>query len=153
MAQKTQIEAAREGIVTEQMRLVAEREGLDTETVLKLVAKGRMVILYSRNQPHAEPVAVGHPARTKVNANIGTSEDRLDLELELAKLRAAIEAGTDTVMDLSTGGDLDKIRREIVKKSSVPVGSVPIYQTVKSRRRQSRAAKSGSSTRMPSLPT
>ena len=131
MVETTQIEAARRGVVTEQMRQVAQKEGLDEDVVRHLVAEGRIVILYNPNHSNGGAVAVGHPARTKVNANIGTSEDRMDVDLELAKLRAAIAAGTDTVMDLSTGGDLDKIRRKIIAESSVPVGSVPIYQTVK----------------------
>ncbi|RKY19660.1 MAG: phosphomethylpyrimidine synthase [Planctomycetota bacterium] len=131
MVEKTQIEAAKRGVVTEQMQQVAESEGLDEDVVRHLVAEGRMVILYNPNHSGGGAAAVGHPARTKVNANIGTSEDRMDVDLELAKLRAAIAAGTDTVMDLSTGGDLDKIRRRIIAESSVPVGSVPIYQTVK----------------------
>ena len=112
------------------MRKIAENERLEPEYVREEVASGRMVILYSR-KANAEPVAVGGGTRTKVNANIGTSADSADIELELEKLRVAIHTGADTVMDLSTGGDLDEIRRAIIAESTVPVGYVPIYQTIK----------------------
>lgn len=110
------------------MQRIARSEGLRPEYVRDEVAHGRMVILHSRR---SSPVAIGGGARTKVNANIGTSADSTDLELELEKLRVAVHTGADTVMDLSTGGDLDEIRRAIIEETTVPVGYVPIYQTVK----------------------
>jgi len=112
------------------MRQVAKDEGLDVEYVRSAVESGKMVIAYSRNSK-AHPVAIGGGTRTKVNANLGTSKDNASVELELEKLKVAVHAGADTVMDLSTGGNLDEIRRAIIKNSTVPVGSVPIYQTVK----------------------
>lgn len=123
----TQIFMAKKGIITDEMKSVAAREGVDAEFIREGVAKGTIVIL--KNINHAiEPVGVGEGLFTKVNANIGTSSDLVDIDEELKKLRAAITAGADTVMDLSTGGDLDEIRRIILKESTIPVGTVPIYQ-------------------------
>ncbi|MCD6132718.1 MAG: phosphomethylpyrimidine synthase ThiC [Deltaproteobacteria bacterium] len=123
----TQIEAARKGIITEEVKIVAKDEHIDEGLLAERVAKGEVVIL--KNRVHdIHPVGVGKGLRTKVNANIGTSPDVFSLDTELEKLRAAEEAGADTVMDLSTGGNLDEIRREILRRSKVVVGNVPIYQ-------------------------
>jgi len=106
---------------------IAKKEGVSVRYLKQGIKRGRIVIL--KNKLHRiKPLAIGEGLTTKVNANIGTSPDVADLRIELKKLSAAIEAGADTVMDLSTGGDIDKIRREIVKHSKVPVGTVPIYQ-------------------------
>lgn len=106
---------------------IAKKEGVSVQYLKTSIKKGRIVLL--KNKKHRiKPLAVGEGLTTKVNANIGTSPDVADLKLELKKLIAAIEAGADTVMDLSTGGNIDKIRREIVKHSKVPIGTVPIYQ-------------------------
>ena len=124
---ETQIEYARRGVVTEEVRLVAEREGLDAERVRRGVASGRIVVM--GNAVTACPaLGVGEGLRVKVNANVGTSRDLCDPELELEKARVAVEAGADTLMDLSTGGDLDAIRRRILGEVEVPLGTVPIYQ-------------------------
>ncbi len=123
----TQVEAARAGVITEEVRYIAEKEHRSVEFIAEGVMNGTIVVL--RNVAHdVKPVGVGSGLRTKVNANIGTSSDVADVEKELAKLRAAIEARADTVMDLSTGGDIDGIRRAILKESSIPVGNVPVYQ-------------------------
>ncbi len=106
---------------------VAKKEGVSVAYLRKGIKQGRIVLL--KNKKHAiQPLAVGEGLTTKVNANIGTSPDLADLKIELKKLTAAIDAGADTVMDLSTGGDIDRIRRAIVRKSKVPIGTVPIYQ-------------------------
>ena len=106
---------------------IAKREGVSVKYLEQGIKKGRIVLL--KNRLHRiKPLAVGEGLTTKVNANIGTSPDISDLKHELRKLAASIEAGADTVMDLSTGGDIDKIRRAIVKHSTVPIGTVPIYQ-------------------------
>ena len=108
-------------------RQIAKKEGISVKYLKQGIKNGRIVLL--KNRVHRiRPLAVGEGLTTKVNANIGTSPDVADLNLELHKLNASIEAGADTVMDLSTGGDIDKIRRAIVKHSSVPIGTVPIYQ-------------------------
>jgi len=102
-------------------------EGMSRAALEESVEKGRVVILASRRHG-IRPVAVGRGTRVKVNANIGTSPDRSDLGQELAKLRTAIQAGADAVMDLSVGGDVDEVRRAVVAESKVPVGTVPVYQ-------------------------
>jgi phosphomethylpyrimidine synthase len=110
------------------MELCAVREGRDPEFIRKGVEEGTIVIL--RNAVHGAiaPLAVGKGLRTKINANIGTSKDRVDIALELEKVRVAEAAGADTVMDLSTGGDVAAIRKAVLRASSVPLGTVPIYQ-------------------------
>ena len=129
-----QMDAAREGRVTPELERVATDEGLDPREILPGIAAGTVVILKNVRNSH-RPVGLGGGLRTKVNANIGTSGDASDLEEELAKLDAAVAAGVDAVMDLSTGGDIDAIRHEIVERSPVPVGTVPIYQAgVRARR-------------------
>ncbi|MHC4480529.1 MAG: phosphomethylpyrimidine synthase ThiC [Planctomycetota bacterium] len=124
----TQLESARQGMLTPQMRHVGAEEGLDAAYVRAGVAGGSVVVLANNRRADLKPVGVGKGLRTKVNANIGTSPDRGAPEGELAKLRAAVEAGADTVMDLSTGGDIDQVRRHLIGHSPVPLGTVPIYQ-------------------------
>ncbi|MCS6798640.1 MAG: phosphomethylpyrimidine synthase ThiC [Myxococcota bacterium] len=129
----TQLEFARLGIVTPQMRRVAEREGhLTPEQVRDEVAAGRMIV--PANRAHLsmrlDPMAIGRAARTKVNANLGASPVRASVDEEVEKMRWAVRWGADTVMDLSTGGDLDRCREAIVRAATVPVGTVPIYQMI-----------------------
>src|SRR3954447_19055817 len=128
----TQIEQARQGIVTQEMEAVARRENLDPALVRDEVARGRMVI--PANVVHLElglePMGIGIMARCKVNANIGNSAVTSDIDNELAKLKMAVDLGADTAMDLSTGGNIDAIRRAIIAASPVPIGTVPLYQAV-----------------------
>ncbi len=124
----TRIEAARAGNITEEFREVAEREGVDARCLTKAIADGTVVITKNTRRTNIEPLGVGKGLRTKTNANIGSSQDVIDPADELAKLHAAIEAGVDAVMDLSTGGDVNAIRKAILAQSSVPIGTVPIYQ-------------------------
>jgi phosphomethylpyrimidine synthase len=127
-ATMTQLELAREGIISPQMRLVAQNEGVETEFIRRGVAEGTIVIPANTNHTNLVPCGIGQGLKTKVNANIGTSSDFGDIDTELEKLRVAIDCGTDTVMDLSTGGDISAIRRAIIASSPVPIGTVPIYQ-------------------------
>jgi len=124
----TQLESAREGMVTPQMQAVAEAEGLDAEFIREGVARGVVVIPANINHAGLVPCGIGQGLLTKVNANIGTSSDFGDINTELEKLRIAIDAGADTVMDLSTGGDIGAIRRAIIAASPAGIGTVPIYQ-------------------------
>jgi len=124
----TQMHLARKGFVTDQMRAVAEQEGLDPEFVRSEVARGRMIIPCNVNHKALKPIGIGINCRCKVNANIGSSPVACDPEAELRKLEVALKYGADTVMDLSTGGDINAIREAIIANSSVPVGTVPIYQ-------------------------
>ena len=126
----TQLLAARSGEITPEMEFVARREGLAVEQIREEVAAGRMVI--PANKVHIagvlEPMAIGIAAKCKINANIGNSAVTSNVQEELEKLHTAVHFGADTVMDLSTGKDIDNIRRQITAASPVPIGTVPIYQ-------------------------
>ncbi|MBW1675057.1 MAG: phosphomethylpyrimidine synthase ThiC [Deltaproteobacteria bacterium] len=126
----TQLESARTGVITEAMHRVAQTEAIDPEALCARVADGTVVIPLNKKHNSIQPVGIGKGLSVKVNANIGTSGDQVDLMEELEKLQAAIEAKADTIMDLSTGGDITKVRQAIIKSSSIPVGTVPIYQAV-----------------------
>jgi len=124
----TQLELARKGTISPQMEAVAQHEGIEAEFIRQGVAKGTIVIPSNPKHMNLVPCGIGQGLRTKVNANIGTSSDYGSVDTELEKLRVAIDCGADTVMDLSTGGDISAIRRAIIGSSSLPVGTVPIYQ-------------------------
>jgi len=124
----TQVELARNGIVSPQVKRVAEKEGLQVDFILQGLIDGTIVIPANPNHKNLIPCGIGKGLSTKVNANIGTSSDLCDLDVELRKLQSAIDSGSDTVMDLSTGGDISAIRRAIIASSTVPIGTVPIYQ-------------------------
>jgi len=124
----TQLERAKRGEITPEMKEAASAESVEAEFIRENVAAGRIVILANKNRGQKKTCAIGVRLRTKVNANIGTSPDYADLDNELAKLHAAEEAGADTVMDLSTGGDTRAIRRKLLAQAKVPLGSVPIYE-------------------------
>jgi phosphomethylpyrimidine synthase len=119
---------ARKGTISPQVKHVAEKEGLDTDFIIRSLAAGEIVIPANINHTNLIPCGIGKGLRTKVNANIGTSSDFCDVNMELRKLQTATEFGADTVMDLSTGGDISAIRETIMSASTVPVGTVPIYQ-------------------------
>ena len=124
----TQIDEARAGRVTDEVRRAAKGEPLGAEDISGLIAAGQAVVCANRRRPAARGLsAIGRGLKVKVNANIGTSLDSPDVAGELAKLRAAVEAGADAVMDLSTGPDLQEVRRRILEESPVTVGTVPIY--------------------------
>src|SRR5437588_4669661 len=128
----TQIEAARKGVVTDEMHYVARREDLEPELIRDEVARGRLVI--PANTAHLgkrlEPMGIGVAAACKINANIGNSAVTGTIDDELEKLHTAVHLGADTVMDLSTGGNIDAIRQAIVDASPVPIGTVPVYQVI-----------------------
>jgi phosphomethylpyrimidine synthase len=124
---KTQLELAREGVITPQMATVAADEGLSPEYVRDKVAQGRIVIPWNRIR-NPRVAGIGEGLRTKVNASIGTSSDIIDYAAEVRKGLAAAESGADTLMELSVGGDLDRVRREVIAAVDLPVGNVPLYQ-------------------------
>ncbi len=124
----TQLELARKGIISPQMQIVAEQEKLDSEFIRLGIEEGNIVIPANTNHKNFTPFGIGKGLRTKINANLGTSSDYGTIQTELEKLQVAIDCGADTVMDLSTGGDIPAVRRAIIKASSVPIGTVPIYQ-------------------------
>jgi len=124
----TQIKEARKGNITLPLKKVSEGEGLPSDILLDLVAQGKVVIPYNPRHAPRNPSGIGQKLRTKVNVNIGTSRDFPGLAQELKKLAITLEYGGDTIMDLSTGGNLKKIRQKILEKSPIALGTVPIYQ-------------------------
>lgn len=135
---KNQMIEARKGKITEAMLTVAKEEEIDINILRQYVAEGKAVILANNRHKNFTPKGVGKGLRVKVNANLGTSPERADIKTELEKLEMAKKAGADAVMDLSTGGDLKKIRKAIIDNSDIPIGTVPIYQaaveTIKKRK-------------------
>ena len=127
---KTQMHYARKGHVTEEMECVARRERLTPEFVRSEVARGRLIIPANVRHVNLEPMGIGIAATCKINSNIGNSAVSSNIAEELEKLRYSIKYGADTVMDLSTGGDIASIRQAIIENSPVPVGTVPVYEAV-----------------------
>ena len=124
----TQLEYARKGIITDKMTQAALAEGVDAEFIRAGIAAGNIIICHNNKHANGKPLAVGKGLRTKVNANIGTSADDLDFAKELEKARVAVACGADALMDLSTGGPVDEIRRAIIAETSACIGTVPLYQ-------------------------
>ncbi len=124
----TQLEAANRGRISEQMEAAAQADGVSVELIREGLADGAIVLPANRHHAALRPLAIGAGLRIKVNANIGSSAEDAEEEHALRRLRAALEAGADAVMDLSTAGDLDLVRRAVVRESAAPVGTVPIYQ-------------------------
>jgi phosphomethylpyrimidine synthase len=124
----TQLEKARNNEITREMEIIAEYENIDVNELRKKIADGKIVIPASILHKNLDPIGIGEGLTVKVNANIGSSPDKADIDYELEKLRVCIEAKADTIMDLSTGGNIDTIRKEIISNSPIPVGTVPMYQ-------------------------
>ena len=131
MREKTQMYYARRGELTKQMSYVAKVEGIGENLLIDEVANGRIIIPANINHANLKPMGIGRKLKTKINANIGNSSLSSDICAELRKLEICLEFGADTVMDLSTDGDLDAIRSAIIEHSSVPVGTVPMYEILK----------------------
>jgi len=125
----TQLEKAKFNDVSKEMEDVAIKENLKVKELKNLIAEGKVVIPASTLHQNLKPIGIGNKLKTKINANIGTSPNKADINEELEKLKISIKYGADTVMDLSTGGDIDNIRKTIIKNSNVPIGTVPIYQS------------------------
>ena len=125
---RTQMYYAKQGIITEEMHYVAQVENLSPELVRSEVARGRMIIPANVNHTNLKPMAIGIAAKCKINSNIGSSALASDPAMEVEKLKVSEQYGADTLMDLSTGGDLDAIRREVIANATIPIGTVPIYQ-------------------------
>ena len=131
----SQMHYARQGIITEEMHFVAHRERIDPELVRSEIARGRAIIPANIHHRNLEPMGIGIAFRCKINANIGNSSVTSEATEELVKLGNAVKYGADTVMDLSTGGDIPAIRKEIIAASPVPIGTVPIYEAISRIRR------------------
>ena len=127
-AVRTQMYYAKKGIITDDMRHVAQIENLSAELVRSEIARGRLIIPANVNHKHLVPMSIGIAASCKINANIGSSALASDIAGEIEKVDVCLKYGADTIMDLSTGGDLDSIRRAVIEHSTVPIGTVPMYQ-------------------------
>jgi len=123
-----QMTSARKGVITNEVKTVAEGEDVSLDILSRRIAEGKAIITKNVTRKNVNPIGIGEGLRTKVNANVGTSSALCDLNLEIEKTKLAAKAGADTVMDLSTAGDLDEVRRRILEAVSIPVGTVPIYQ-------------------------
>ncbi|MBV8551380.1 MAG: phosphomethylpyrimidine synthase ThiC [Acidobacteriaceae bacterium] len=132
---RTQLYYARKGLITGEMQYVAQRESLAPELIRDEVARGRMIIPANINHRRLEPMCIGVASMCKINANIGNSSTTSNIDQELEKLDYAVRYGADTVMDLSTGGDIPRIRQAIIDASPVPIGTVPIYEALSRVRR------------------
>jgi phosphomethylpyrimidine synthase len=126
----TQMDAARKGIVTDPMRRVAEKERMDADVLRELIAAGKVIIPANRNHPSLDPEGVGQGLRTKINVNLGISKDCCNVDLELEKVRLALELKAEAIMDLSCYGKTREFRRELVAMSPAMIGTVPIYDAV-----------------------
>ncbi len=124
----TQLELARQGVITDKMKLVAEAERMAPELLRERIAAGTAIICQNLRRENGIPLGVGKGMRTKVNANIGTSKDDKSIDKELEKARVAVDAGADAIMDLSTGGPINEIRAAIIAQTTACIGSVPLYQ-------------------------
>ncbi len=124
----TQLDIAKSGKVSREVRFAAKNEPVSAEGLRRLIASGKAVLPANELHKKLKPIAIGQGLKTKINANLGTSKLNASLKKELEKMDVAIKFGADAVMDLSTGGNIDRIRKEIIKRSNVPVGTVPIYQ-------------------------
>src|SRR5207245_402805 len=126
----SQMNFARQSVITEEMQYVAKREKLEAELIRSEVARGRCIIPANIHHRNLEPMAIGIATKCKINANIGNSSTTSNIDEELKKLHHAVHYGSDTVMDLSTGGDIPRIRKAIIDASPVPIGTVPIYEAI-----------------------
>ncbi len=130
MSYTTQMDAANKGIVTREMKLAAEKEHMEPEELRKLAAEGRVVIPANKNHTCLEPNAIGSMLRTKINVNLGTSRDCMDMKQELEKVNYAVKLGAESIMDLSSFGDTQKFRRRLTAECPAMIGTVPIYDAV-----------------------
>lgn len=127
---KTQMEAARKGIVTEELKKVAQKEHLRVEELMPLVAAGKVAICANKNHKCLDPQGVGSMLRTKINVNLGVSRDWKDYDIEMQKVMAAVDMGADAIMDLSSHGDTTGFRRKLTSECSAMIGTVPVYDSV-----------------------
>ena len=130
MEYTTQMDAAKKGIITKEMKVVAEYEGIDVEVIRGLAAEGKVVIPANKNHTCLRPYGIGAKLKTKINVNLGTSRDCLDLDMEMEKVNESIRLGAESIMDLSSFGDTRKFRKKLTSECSAIIGTVPIYDAV-----------------------
>lgn len=126
----TQMDAARKNIITPEMEKVAAKEKMDVEVLRDLIAKGQAIIPANKNHKVLEPNGIGSALRTKINVNLGTSRDWTDLDMEMEKVKSAVDMGAEAIMDLSSSGDTQKFRRKLTAECPATIGTVPIYDAV-----------------------
>ncbi|MEE1313684.1 MAG: phosphomethylpyrimidine synthase ThiC [Lachnospiraceae bacterium] len=130
MEYSTQMDAARKGILTKEIKIVAEKEGMDPQKLMDLMAKGQVIIPANKLHKCLDPSGIGYSLRTKINVNLGTSRDCVDLDMELEKVNNAIAMGAESIMDLSSFGDTRRFRRKLTSECPAVIGTVPIYDAV-----------------------
>ena len=130
MSYTTQMDAARQGIITPQMEAAAKKEQIEVRELQKLMAQGKAVIPANKLHTCLEPNAIGSMLKTKINVNLGTSRDWKDLDMELEKVNDAVKMGAESIMDLSSFGDTQKFRRKLTSQCPAIIGTVPIYDAV-----------------------
>ena len=130
MSYTTQMDAARQGIITPQMEAAAKKEQIEVSELQKLMAQGKAVIPANKLHTCLEPNAIGSMLKTKINVNLGTSRDWKDLDMELEKVNDAVKMGAESIMDLSSFGDTQKFRRKLTSQCPAIIGTVPIYDAV-----------------------
>ena len=130
MEYTTQMDAARKGIITEEMKKVAAKENISVEELRELIAKGQVIIPANKNHKSLDPNGIGSRLRTKINVNLGTSRDCVDMDMELEKVNSAVNMGAEAIMDLSSFGDTQKFRRKLTSECKATIGTVPIYDAV-----------------------
>ena len=126
----TQMDAARKNIITDEMKIVAEYENMPVEELKELVAKGQVAIPANKNHKCLKPYGIGSKLKTKINVNLGTSKDCLDLDVEMQKVNEAIKLGAESIMDLSSFGDTRTFRKKLTSECSAIIGTVPIYDAI-----------------------
>ena len=126
----TQMDAAKRGILTPEIKTVAEKENMSTEELMELVAKGVVAIPANKNHKTLSPEGIGQGLRTKINVNLGISRDAADMDLELEKVRTAINMKAEAIMDLSNYGKTHEMRKKILEISTAMLGTVPVYDTI-----------------------
>ena len=126
----TQMEAARKGIITKEMEIVAEKEKIPMKQLVKWMAAGKVIIPCNKLHKAISPSGLGSMLRTKINVNLGTSRDMTDLDMELEKVQSAVDMGAEAIMDLSSYGDTRKFRKQLTQNSPAMIGTVPIYDAV-----------------------
>ena len=124
------MDAARKGIITEEMKKVAAKENISVEELRELIAKGQVIIPANKNHKSLDPNGIGSRLRTKINVNLGTSRDCVDMDMELEKVNSAVNMGAEAIMDLSSFGDTQKFRRKLTSECKATIGTVPIYDAV-----------------------
>ena len=126
----TQMDAARKGILTPEIKTVAEKEHMETDKLMKLVAEGKVAIYANKNHKALNPEGVGSMLRTKINVNLGVSRDCKDYNIEMQKVMSAVELGAEAIMDLSSHGDTQPFRRKLTSECPAMIGTVPVYDSV-----------------------